>query len=948
MMLRIYAIVIILIISLHGYSTSESESQKIAFPVSSSTIPQIIIDGDFRDWTKDDLLTMSEPNNEYILNDGFDNSRDMIAFYFRQTEKTLYFRIDFFDLKINAENGYLDFYILINFTSNLDPQLWLPDNTDTKTDSPWSIAIAIYDTLNYNIYTPDWNTTYTSAMEAIAFHGQYDSVELAVNSRILTDSGYANNETLKFQIATTKDYFENVGKSDLLDTIPQSVPWDNGYLNGTILSTNRGGTTKISFVHHGNQFIKNIDDFIEDKNRLGFINVPRIHEKWNVPVNLHLSGTMIEGIQWYKPYFNDYLRELVKKGIVDMLGGYYSEYIPKYAPPELNNWSLKYGLKLAKEFYGDNYVPCAWLPERVFWENYDESIKNNGYDCVIADTEDAFRWYAEPQFTNEHKVYTSPKGLKIFFISNRGNNTPPENRYNIQDAIFQLTDEGLNINLREKFIYYALNNDREQYWLYMDDWEKVTGNIPDWGGPEVLYFYERAIAWLANHPWTEVVTLDRILNFSTAGTVDIKDATYFWLSGSASRWKGDALAGFGSLGNYDAWYYDPRGEIKKGTSYFEYIPADTNMKLGDYKTADTLIYKTWTLIKNIKNETLKDLAFKTFANGFYETAWRDFLRMDQDISYWQKEQAAHIRYAAYYYYADQWLNSTFVTRNSSLVNLDVDFDSKDEYILSNEHLFTLFESRGGKLVFAIDNNGVQLVGNQPVGYLDERDSFTDAITDTTGNTHYYGAKYLEGNKVFAFEDLNYENEIYNLTINNGDLIAKSQNKKINKSFRLDRNQIIANYQNTETADVRIGVLPDLENLLRSSRDSIGEFSNTTTKSFGWFNKNTNNRALIYLGNSSFKLSKSVAYTNYIELKHETQNSEIRLEIGKKLPAPNSKPVIASIPQNVTVDDRKLSEKILDLRKYFNDDYDSPDNLTYKVESLNISDVLIYIYLKNIF
>ena len=648
-----------------------------------------IIKADFRDWTKEDLLTMSAPNNEYILNDGFDSSRDIIAFYFRQTEKTLYFRVDFFDLKINAENGYLDFYILINFTSNIGSQIWLPDYTDTKTDSPWSIAIAVYDTLNYNIYTPDWNTTFTSAMEAIAFHGEYDSVEFAVNSRILTDNGYRNNETLKFQVATTKDFFENVGKSDLLDTIPQSFPWDSGYLNGTILSTNRSGTAKLSFVHHGNQFIKNIDDFIEDKNKLGFINVPRIHEKWNVPVNLHLSGTLVEGIQWYKPSFNDYLRELVKKGIVDMLGGYYSEYIPKYAPEELNNWSLKYGLQLAKEFYGDNYVPCAWLPERVFWENYDESIKNNGYECVIADTEDAFKWYAEPQFTNEHKVYTSPKGLKIFFISNRGNNTPPENRYNIQEAIFQLTDEGLNINLREKFIYYALDNDREQYWLYMDDWEKVTGNIPDWGGPEVVYFYERTIAWLANHPWIEVVTLDKMVNFSTAGTINIKDATYFWLSGSVSRWKGDALAGFGSLGNYDAWYYDPRKELTKGKSYFEYIPADTNMKLGDYKTPETLIYKTWSLIKNIKNESLKELAFKTFANGFYETAWRDFLRMDHDISYWQKEQAAHIRYANYYYYADQWLNSPFVTRNSSFVTRNSSFVTRNSSLVTrNSSLVT--------------------------------------------------------------------------------------------------------------------------------------------------------------------------------------------------------------------------------------------------------------------
>ena len=61
---------------------------------------------EFTDWTINDLLVLDEyegdgTNNQgtdtYLANDGFDSSRDIVAFYFRDggADGKLYFRFDF-------------------------------------------------------------------------------------------------------------------------------------------------------------------------------------------------------------------------------------------------------------------------------------------------------------------------------------------------------------------------------------------------------------------------------------------------------------------------------------------------------------------------------------------------------------------------------------------------------------------------------------------------------------------------------------------------------------------------------------------------------------------------------------------------------------------------------------------------------------------------------------
>jgi len=880
----------------------------------------IVIDGDFRDWTRNDCKALGGAYDAYQLNDGFDNSRDLIAFYYREGADAIYLRVDFLDLAYGAEVGNLDVYFLLNFTSN-STQEWLPDYTECRTNTPWSVAICIYDTNNYAVYTANWSTAFNRSVEAVAFHSQWDSVEIRVNKNVLYACGWSDGAPIKFQVFTTKDGTDGgageiPGKPDLTDSIPVCFPWDTGFLNGSISSENATGTAKVSFLHHGNQFIKNIADFVRDANGNGFWNVPAIHEKWNLPVNLHVSGTMAEAAQWFRPDFNDYLRTLAQKGIVRMIGGYYTEYIPQYVPSEVNAWSLNYSRAYNLQYY-NNCIPVAWIPERVYWRGFDAQIKNAGYDAVIVDTEDGFRWYAEPAYTKETKIYQTENGLKLLFISNRGNNT--FDKYNMQEQIFRLTDNALSINLREKFVQLAMDSDQEQYYLYMDDWEKICGNIPDWGGPEVIHAYDCDIGWIANHQWIECLALDDILarNWEPAGTLNIGDCTYFWLSRNMGTLGRSDVAPHDNYNLYDAWYYDPLHECATN-SYFEYVPQDTSTKLGDWRNNNTLIGRTWELIKNIPQESaVFELAYKTFSNMLYETAWRDLPGgVSKDISYWQKEQAAHIRTAAIYYHASQWLENKWNGTRA----VDVDLDGQDEYVLANEYVFCVFERRGGKLIFAVNNEGIQLAGNQPTGYLDERDAYTDIISATTTNTHYYpGAKYLEGSKTYAFEDLGSENAYYDISMDNSSIVCTYG--ALSKRFMLKHNTLNVTY--TCKAGVRIAFSPDLKNLLRNGTTNLLEITNASENSYGWSNGNTSMK--IVLNNSIITGAGSAAHVKYVETAGE--NFTISLVFGMQAVHEDLPPqLINPIPSTYSLNEDTKRDTLIDLRKYFEDE----SNLSFGV------------------
>ena len=883
---------------------------------------EIAVDGEFRDWKAEDVKCVDYYDDEYFYNDYYDSSRDIIAFYYREGTHNLYFRIDFLDLAYGAEIHNLDFYIAMDFKSG--GQQWLPDFVDTRTNVPWEVCIAVYDTEHYAVYLQDWSYS-NDSLEKVSYNSRWDSVELALNKTLLISVGWSGG-TLNFQVFTTKDGtnggYGEIGsyESDIVDAIGSSLyrgdSSHNGWLNGSIGSSDVYPQTRIAFLHHANQFLKNVSYFVGNK-EVGMYAVPSIHEYWGVPVNLHISGTLADAIQYYRPNFNEYIRKLVDKGIVSMVGGFYAEYIPKYLPSDFNNWSMHYAKEYNIRYY--NYTPrVCWIPERVYWHGWEETVKNGGYDIVVADTEVAFDWY-HPSWASEGKdeyYVWEDNGIKVLFISNTGR---AGNWQNIQDMLPNPTDDALNINIRRLLVRNAMEDPSDRYILYMDDWEKFFGNAPHWGGAEVVRIYNESIGWIAQHQWIKVTTLEEIAdNLPVHGEITIGDASYFWLTQNLGTAGSDSVGPNDNYDLYDAWYYDPYHEITVGESYFNYTPRDNIMKLGDYRTPNTVIYTVWNAIKEIPpNSPIYTVAMKSFAAMMYETAWRGkgiSITMHEDISDWEKDQASHIKDLMILYHAQRYLEE----REVGVYGEDVDLDGVEEGIISTENYYCVIDSRGGKITFLMDSDGSIIVGNPTVGWHEQGDAYTDIIGLATTNYHYAEepVPYHQGGKAFCMEDVGFENENYTLEISSNGIIAS--NGPISKTFSPICKGIYVNYSTNITLGVRITASPDFANLEYAEEGG--------SKNLRYIlNPKTGKGIFIATHTAKYYMSRKITLARYF-IYYGKENFSFVIQIGRNYT--NLPPHLTKKIPDVYVAEDSVATNVLNLSLYFSDDLDA--NLNYSL------------------
>jgi hypothetical protein len=589
---------------------------------------------EFQDWTHADCRALdgagTAVGGRYNHNDGRDDSRDLIAFYSREEGDNYYFRVDLYDLALGAETGSLDIYVAIDCA--FGGQAWMPDFTDVQVDPnhAYEVCIKLYDTFNHDVIDSGFNSI--GGFVGAYYNSEIDAVEFGISRQTLINQGWNGSSVMYFTVMTVRDG-SNGGAgeisggsgttSDATDTFfDDGRGFDDGVINGAIASNAGTGRAKYASIAHGNQSINQAEALrvhIYDPptfNKTGFIRTLDTHEIFNVPINLHLSGSLIVASRWAEaapgddpltdgPAFLNRVAEFVNADQQDgkpgsLIGGVFAEHIMPYFEGAANASSIQLFNELMLNEFGltPADVPVMHTPERVIRSNSTglspldghtfEDIVASPYTATYLDEITHMHWWFYPgdpwsgangsfDAPHQHKIHLI-NGVYCFMINDREDQSK-----------FGPHDGGMALDTRFALVDKASQVDQAQLTLIFDDWEALAGKSFDPGqGISVennnQWQYQQTIRWAANHPWIEIVNLADILARATdvgnsqydAGWV-IDQGFSFSLSMQTYEWLKHATED-----SYNNWYYNNAfGFPGNEQNFFDLVPVILGAQ-GDY------------------------------------------------------------------------------------------------------------------------------------------------------------------------------------------------------------------------------------------------------------------------------------------------------------------------------------------------------------------------------
>jgi hypothetical protein len=469
--------------------------------------------------------------------------------------------------------------------------------------------------------------------------------------------------------------------------------------------------TSLALVHHANQYLitngydnrEGIEAIIGSAGEgSGMVQVLGLHEQFRIPLNLHISGTLIESIAWHQPSFLEYLKELYDSGLIELVGSSYGQNIMKFFGAEYNRAQLNEELLLYRLHLGVNplVVKTFWPPERV-WETgrmapvlRDAILLNGGYRYVILDdrlllaTTDPLyprRTYDEnadwnPELFKMHEIQEG-LGLVAFPIGTRLRRTiPPRAGEDWRQVQAEL--EGLLVHPSE-------DGEPALLAVYADDMEKVAG-IGEWGGDGPAH-YRAFLEWLCDSKWVEPVRLSEWgARNEVSAKLKIERGTFQELAVEFEAGEG-----------YERWFLAPDWAPYRG--YFNW--TDAQVRQAKLDGAD---------------DALLELAEKQLLVANWETAWHtpsSGPHGDPDnhghASPWARALTSHSRHAAVTAAAAHWMRHKDQNAHASLI--DIDNDGEVELVIKNQSLFIVVSAIWGGRIVAMysvaGERGAMVIGN---------------------------------------------------------------------------------------------------------------------------------------------------------------------------------------------------------------------------------------------
>jgi hypothetical protein len=466
-----------------------------------------------------------------------------------------------------------------------------------------------------------------------------------------------------------------------------------------------------AFVHHANQYL--ITEGYENRHglraaigsiesRCGYAWILELHRRSNIPVNLHLSGTLMEAIAWQQPAFLLQIRELLNLGLIELVGSCYAQNVMRFFNYEHNLKQLNEELLLYKIHLGidPDVVKVFWPPERV-WDTHgmaqvltDARLLNHGYQYVLLDDRLLLPtggccsprkiYDSNPRWDVQlHKPCRIENGYDLVALpiaSHLRLNIPPNGESQLNE-------------LREHCLWLAaVEGDSPNdavIAIYGDDMEKAAG-VGAWNkdGPEQ---FQKVLRWIRETPSIRPMRIcDWAANGKVADRRPIDLGTFYELANHFAAGEG-----------YDKWFYDP--EWDRYRDYFSW----TERRVNQFSSSGA-------------DAALIDLAEKHLLASSWETAWHTPPEgpfgnpvFCGQPSPWIRALGSHCRHAAVIAEAAHWAIHYDELAHATLC--DIDGDSEDELVLKNEKLFAVISPRwGGRLVALFDLEspaGKMVIGN---------------------------------------------------------------------------------------------------------------------------------------------------------------------------------------------------------------------------------------------
>lgn len=636
------------------------------------------------DWQIADLIALDEydgdgNNNQgtdiYKAYDGFDSSRDIVAFYAHDGgaiaqggDDMFYFRVDMQDLIAHAEDGNLDLYVVMDFGSPTVGEYTLPDNLDCATNMKWEAVVACYSTDNGAVYVDTNHGSNSTAINQVLgfgvqrrtqndangfgkahFSAQYDAVEFSISRQALLDAGWNGNpNTINYQVVTTKDGTNNGageigGRNDIRDSIYDdgiaSAYWrDQSALagDGSVLKAwfSPGSTSNdkfkrakvVSLIHDSRPLLpgNEVHALLNNGAGAGYYRPLDVHEAYSMPLALHMSPLLASAIQWAKvdpavnkpwrdgPTLNARMGALALNGVVQFLGTAFADHILPYFPLSYTQANVADASALMQSIYGT--APSSTVmypPERVLNADALSKIQGSGFAATFADQ-------------SQHVAAWLGRSVSLGTDGYRINRINGVKIFTISDQAsafrFTNTDGGLDVNLRTLLNRKARSATQDQVTVLHSDWG-------DFATKSQADAYDANIRWMAAHPWIQLVTPQQIL----AGEVDSNR------DGTPEVWpvveRGTlALANIAkdfihhaSEENYDNWFFGLNGREEALSTKLFNIRTGTPMatawgQVGVSGIADT----AWSAASNLlPANPLRSIARLSFHASTWLTAFHD-------------------------------------------------------------------------------------------------------------------------------------------------------------------------------------------------------------------------------------------------------------------------------------------------------------------------------------